>query len=107
MSNVLYNLCKANLNIMNGWYPYPARCIAESLNMTVSQVRYQLNKLRKQGLVQVVSMIIDEEEPLPPYRGWQITKEAEKTEEYKKAWEEEREIVKKTFGVDIGEGSYE
>lgn len=106
MNDVLYSLCKANVNIMNGWYPHPARCIAESLNITVNQVRYQLNKLRKQGLVQVVSMIIDEEEPLP-YHGWQITKEAKKTEEYKKAWEEEREIVKEVFDFDIGEGSYE
>jgi len=36
------------------------------------------------------------------YNGYAITEAARKTEEYKAAYEEEREIVKEIFGYDIG-----
>ncbi|WP_461818142.1 winged helix-turn-helix domain-containing protein [Faecalimonas sp.] len=35
----------------HGWHPYPATCIAESLDLSVHKVRYHLRKLKEQGLV--------------------------------------------------------
>lgn len=37
--------------------------------------------------------------------GWQITKKAETTHEYAKAYEKERKLCKKCFDIDIGERS--
>jgi hypothetical protein len=102
MKNVLLVLCKVNVNIMNGWHPYPARLIAEDLGITIHQARYQLNKLREQGLVKVVTEVIGDEDGYLPYRGWSITEKAKQTKEYQKAFEREREICQSIFGIDIG-----
>lgn len=102
MNDVLLTLCRINTSIMNGWYPYPARLIAENLGITIHQARYQLNKLREQGLVKVVTEVIGDEDGYLPYRGWSITEKAKQTEEYQKAFEREREICQSIFGIDIG-----
>lgn len=101
MNDVLLILCKANVSIMDGWHPYPARSIAENLGITIHQARYQLNKLRKQGLVTVITETIGDEDGYLPYRGWHITEKAEKTDEYKIALEREREICKSVFDIEI------
>ena len=103
MNEILYQLCRRNVSIMDGWLPVPARSIAKCLNLTVNQARYQLRKLKKLGYVETISEhVISEDCPLP-YHGWAITDKARETEEYRKAWEEERELCKKCFGMDIGE----
>lgn len=101
MNDVLLILCKANVSIMYGWLPYSARSIAENLGITIHQARYQLNKLRKQGLVTVITETIDDEDGYLLYKGWHITKKAEKTDEYKTALEIEREICKSVFDIEI------
>ena len=101
MNDVLLLLCKSNVSIMCGWHPYPARSIAEDLGITIHQARYQLNKLRKQGYVTVITEMIGDEDGYLPYKGWHITEKAEKTDEYKIAFEREREICKSVFDIEI------
>lgn len=104
MNDVLYQLCRHNVSIMDGWYPFPARLIAEHLNLTINQARYRLRKLKQLGLVESCCELLgDEEDGYFPYHGWRITDKARETEEYKKAWEEERALCKKCFDMDIGE----
>jgi hypothetical protein len=101
MNEILYQLCRRNVSIMDGWLPVPARSIAKCLNLTVNQARYQLRKLKKLGYVKTISELLGDEDDMIPYHGWAITDKAEETEEYKKAWKEERALCKKCF--DIGE----
>ena len=103
MNDILYQLCRRNVSIMDGWLPVPARSIAKCLNLTVNQARYQLRKLKKLGYVETSSGYVISEDCRLPYYGWTITDKAKETEEYKKAWEEERELCKKYFDMDIGE----
>lgn len=96
MNKVLYQLSRANLTLGNCGYPYPAWCIAETLKITVNQARYRLNKLKKLGLVRVISMSIDDS--TLPYRGWYVTDEGRKTKEYQLAKKEEKELQKMLWG---------
>lgn len=103
MNDILYQLCRYNVSIFDSWYPFPTRLIAEHLNLTINQARYKLRKLKQSGLVESCCELIGDEERMIPYRGWKITDKAKETEEYKKAWEEERALCKKCFDMDIGE----
>lgn len=103
MNDVLYQLCRHNVSIMGGWHPVPARLIAEHLNLTTNQARYRLRKLKQAGFANTFSELLGDEERMIPYHGWTITDKAKETEEYKKAWEEERALCKKCFDMDIGE----
>lgn len=102
MNDILLTLCRANASVMDKPHPYSARLIAEKLGITVYQARYQLNKLREQGLVEVITETSKDGYKCLPYRGWHITKKAEETEEYKQASEEEEaEFYWSVFGIDI------
>lgn len=104
MDEILYQLCRHNVGIMDGWHPYPATVIAEALGVSVHKVRYHLRKLKKKGLVESFHEGgMSEEGEVYCFWGWTITKAAHSTEEYKKAHEEERKIVKECFDFDIGE----
>ena len=104
MDRILYVLCRYNVNIMDGWHPFPATAIAESLKISVHKVRYHLKKLKQQGLVNsFYEGGQTEDGEVYCCWGWTITKKAFSTEEYKKAHEEERELCKKCFDIDIGD----
>lgn len=103
MNEILYELCRHNVSIMDGWHPVPARLIAEHLNLTTNQARYRLRKLKQSGFANTCSELLGDEELMIPYHGWTITNKVKETEEYRKAWEEERELCKKCFDMDIGE----
>ena len=103
MNKVLYQLCRRKVSIMDVWLTMPARSIAECLNLTASQTHYQLRKLKKLGYVKTISEDVIGEDFHLSYHGWTITNKAKETEEYKKAWEEERELCKECFDIDIGE----
>ena len=51
MNTILYCLCCHCVGIMDGWRPFPATAIAQSLGMSVHKVRYHLRKLKAKGLV--------------------------------------------------------
>ena len=103
MNDVLYQLCRHNVSFMGGWNPFPARLIAEYLNLTTNQARYKLRKLKQLGLVKSCREVLKDEYGCVLCNGWKITDKAKETEEYKKAREEERALCKKCFDMDIGE----
>ena len=101
MNQILYNLCRHSLNIMDGWSPYPSTALSKNCGMSLYQTRKELKRLKQLGLVDSDIQTISDDEGTYILRGYTITKEAEKTEEYKKAHAEEREICLKVFGMDI------
>lgn len=104
MDNILYKLCRHNVSIMDGWHPFPATAIANMLKISVHKVRYHLRKLKEQGLVEsFYEGGQTEDGEVYCLRGWGITEKAKETKEYQKAHEEERELCKKCFDIDIGE----
>lgn len=103
MNEVLYQLSRHSVSIVGSQYPVPARLIANSLNLTINQVRYRLRKLKQLDLVESCCEIYRDEYSCFPCNGWGLMYKAKETEEYKKAWKEERELCKKCFDIDIGE----
>lgn len=104
MDEIFYKLCRHCVSIMDGWHPYPATCIAETLGISVPKVRYHLRKLKEEGLVRsCYEGGMTEDGVIFCLHGWEVTRKAFDTEEYKKAFEEERELCKKCFGIDIGQ----
>lgn len=93
MDNILYTLCRHCVGIMDGWHPYPSTAIASQLGMPVGKVRYHLKKLKTQGMV----------ESFHEFGSWGfgITDRAKESAEYKQAWEEENQLYKECFGVDL------
>lgn len=51
MDNILYELCRHDVALIDSWHPYPATFIANILDMPIGKVRYHLRKLKRQGLV--------------------------------------------------------
>lgn len=101
MNQILYNLCRHSLNIMDGWLPYPSTALSKHCNLSLYQTRKELKRLKQLGLVDSDIQTISDDERTYILRGYTITKEAKKTDEYKKAHAEEREICLKVFGMDI------
>ncbi len=107
MDNILYSLCKHHVSIMDGWHPFPATCIAEMLNISVHKVRYHLRKLKQQGFVESFHEGGQTEDGyVYCLHGWKITEKAKNSDEYKKAFEQEKELCKKCFNIEIVEKPY-
>lgn len=51
MDEILYCLCLHCVGIIDGWRPFPATAIAESLGISVHKVRYHLRKLKAKVLL--------------------------------------------------------
>ena len=104
MNDILYQMCRYCIPIKDGTL-VPLYIIAEPLGLTRNQARYRLRELKRLGLVESCREVLkdDDGHRLLPYHGWKITDKAKDTEEYKKAWEEERALCKKCFDIDIGE----
>ena len=103
MNEVLLHLCRNNVSIMNCGIPIPSILLSEVCQMSLYKTRKELNRLRDIGLTKAECYYHVGEYNNCLIHGWVITEEAKKTEEYKKAWEEERQAVKESFGFDIGE----
>lgn len=103
MDEILYRLCRHEVNIMDGWHPFPATLIAEMLNMSVHKVRYHLRKLKQQGLVfSFYEGGMTDDGEVFCLHGWGVTSEGEKTAEYQKAYEEHRKLCLECFDIDVG-----
>ena len=100
MNDILYQLCRHNVSIVGSQYPVPARLIAEHLNLTINQARYRLRKLKQLGLVESCPEIYRDDYSCFLFVGWRLMDKAKETEEYKKAWEEERALCKKCFDME-------
>lgn len=103
MNEVLYHICSHCVSIMQGWIPIPSTCLSQIMGKSLYQTRKELKLLKEQGLIESVRYCEVGEDRNYLMSGYQITDKAKKTPEYKKAWEEERQICKKAFGIDIGE----
>lgn len=103
MNEVLYKLCQHCISIMGSWIPYPSTLMAKSLNLSLYKVRKELKSLKEQGLVVADRYCEVTDEGTILINGYTITEKAKQTEEYKKAYEEERKICLDVFGVDIGD----
>ena len=102
MNDVLFHLCRHCVSIMQGWIPMPSTCLSQTMNKTLYQTRKELKRLKEQGLIQSVRYCDVTEDGNYLMSGYQITDKAKETPEYKRAWEEERQICKEAFGIDIG-----
>ena len=49
MDEILYCLCLHCVGIIDGWRPFPATAIAESLGISIHKVRYYLTCLRQRS----------------------------------------------------------
>ena len=107
MNEVLYRLCRHCLNIMDGWIPYPSTCLSRNLEMSLYKTRKELKRLKEQGYVISDRYVEVGEDRNIIVNGFTITKKARETEEYKKAYEEERQLLKECFNFDIGESEAE
>lgn len=103
MNEVLLHLCRNNVSIMNCGIPIPSTILSEVCELSLYKTRKELNRLRDLGLVKTECYCHVGEDANCLVRGWVVTEEGKKTEEYKKAWEEERKAVKESFEFDIGE----
>lgn len=100
MDEILYVLCRHNVNIMDGWRPYPATIIAKQFNLSVNKVRYHLRKLKEQNIVKTsYDGGMTEDGEVYCCHGWTITKNAHETKEYQKAKKLEDKLLKKCFGI--------
>lgn len=104
MNDVLYRLCRHDVAIdMYSWVPYPSTSLSKSCGLSLYQTRKELKKLKEQGLVDSFIDSISDDEGTCVLRGYGVTKKGKQTEEYKKAWEEERKLCKEIWNIDIGE----
>lgn len=102
-SNILYHLCRYCVGIMDSWHPYPSTELSKNTGLTLYRTRKALKKLKEIGLVYSFHEGgQDDEGRAFCYHGYGVTKAAESTEEYKRAYEEERRLCLEVFGMDIG-----
>jgi hypothetical protein len=105
MNEVLALLCAHDCNMYGCWYPLPSTLISKHCEISRYKALKELHKLRDEGLV--VSNIhceySDWDCRYHLFRGWNVTSAAKRTEEYKQAWEKERQGIKECYGYDVGE----
>ncbi|WP_305084794.1 hypothetical protein [uncultured Dubosiella sp.] len=103
MNEVLYKLCRHCVGVMDGWHPYPSTALSKNCGLSLYRTRKELKKLKEQGLVVSDMEFLSDEDGNYIIRGYTITEKAKQTEEYLKAWEEEKMLCAVVFGFDIGE----
>lgn len=105
MNNVLYKLCLHCVDIMDGYLPFPSTVLSKSCNLSLYKTRKELKKIKEQGYVVADRYTESTEDGQILLNGYTITDKAKETEEYKKAFETERKIVKDVWGFDLKEGA--
>ena len=103
MNDVLYHLCRHCVCIMHGWIPCPSTRLSEICKLSLYKTRKELKKLKEQGLVVADRYCHIGEDSNHLLNGYTITEKAKSTEEYIKAYNEERQLCKETLHIDIGE----
>lgn len=107
MNNVLYKLCLHCVDIMDGYLPFPSTILSKSCNLSLYKTRKELKALKEQGYVVADRYTESTEDGQILLNGYTITDKAKKTEEYKKAFEVERKLVKDVYGFDISQMEFE
>ena len=103
MNEILYHLCRHYVSIMDGWIPFPSTCLSQVCEMSLYKTRKELKKLKEQGLVVSDRYCEVGEDGNYLINGYTITEKAKETEEYKKAYDEERWLCQECFNIYIGE----
>lgn len=101
MNNVLYHLCRHCVSIMDGFIPFPSTVLSKVCELSLYKTRKELKSLKAQGYVIADRYTENTEDRTILINGYTITDKAKETEEYKKAYQEEREICRKTLGIRI------
>lgn len=88
---------------MGGYLPYPSTVLCKSCGLSLYKTRKELKALKEQGYVIAnrYTERLDDMQIL--LNGYTITDKANETEEYKKAFEEERKIVKDVYGFELSQ----
>lgn len=85
----------------------PSTYLSQTLGKSLYQTRKELKRLKEQGLVVSDRYCQVGEDRNYLMCGYTITDKAKSTHEYKTAWEEERQVCKEAFDIDIGEPTEE
>lgn len=102
-SKVFEILCAHTCNIMGGWYPYPARCIADCIGLSLYKVRKELKRLKELGVVISDHYCEVGEDGNYLINGWVVTQLGNKTDMYKKMDEEAAKAIRECFYKDVEE----
>lgn len=102
-NSLFYIICRHGVSIMDGWIPVPSTWLSHLTGMSLYQTRKKLKELKEQGLVDSDLWVEPGEERPILVRGYIVTEKGKQTEEYREAYEEERELCKKCLHIDIGE----
>ena len=86
---------------MDGWIPYPSTILCKVCNLSLYNTRKELKALKEQGYVIADRYTESTEDGQILINGYTITEKAKETEEYKKAFKEEKQAVKECFNFDI------
>ena len=100
LNDVLYLLCRHCVGIFDGVRPYPSTVLSKVCNLSLYKTRKELNSLKEQGYVVADSYTEITEDGVFLINGYTITAKAKETEEYKKAFAEEKQFVKECFNFD-------
>lgn len=98
---ILYHLCRHDVSLMDSWHPYPSTALSKACGLSLYKTRKELKALKANGLVESDIECLCGEEGNWILRGYHITEKAKETKEYKKAFEEEKEICKEIFDIDL------
>lgn len=101
MNKVLYRLCRHCVSIMDGFIPFPSTVLCKLCGLSLYKTRKELKNLKEQGYVVADRYTENTEERTILINGYTITDKAKETEEYKKAYQEERELCWEAFGIRI------
>ena len=101
MNNVLYKLCLHCVDIMDGYLPFPSTVLSKSCGLSLYKTRKELKRLKEQGCVVADRYTESTEDGQILLNGYTITEKAKETEEYKKAFEVVRKIVKDVYGFEL------
>ena len=82
---VLYILCCHCLNVYCGYLPMPSTLIAKELNISLYKSRKALSALKSYGYVESFCSCEKDDDGNHVLRGYRITDNAKKTEEYSQA----------------------
>lgn len=104
MEKVFECLCSMSCDIMDGYHLISSTNIAKILELSQKDVLKELRRLKKEGLVYSSweNYYSEWHEQWFITSGWAITEKAKQTEQYKNAWEKERQICQECFNIDIG-----
>lgn len=101
---VLRYLCAHDVNIDGGYVPLPSTWISKVTGFTLYKTRKTLKRLKEYGFVCSGRYGGQSEDGrVFCINGYNVTKKAKYTEEYRVAYAKERELCKECFDIDIGE----